>query len=474
MAQLAKKHKLTIVVNHEKIAEANASAKTPLARSVRDTPLEVALKELLHDVGLDYIVRDEVVEVTTREMADTYLVHRIYPVGDVVVPPTPGKPSEEAAPADYESLIDLMVRLVQPDSWAAAGGPATADSLPGSLMIRQTLDAHRQVEVFLKALRKARTVATAPGEPAETSLPVFESAGEQRIEGALRRRVAVAFHDVTLGDIATAISKEHGIPVELDRKNLGDAEIDVDKARWSFTADGITLRSALRWMLGRRGVSWIVREGRLVITSREQAETYVLTRFYPVGDLVPDGRHRAAETVNASGPIRLRVVVQDADDWLPRTIRGAVLPDHWRDAGGPAEIDWAPQVPLLICSMHQEGHLAIERLLADLRRHGVKSPARPAAETRQPPTAVWAYPITGDPAHRAKLAAEAARLIQEKIAPATWNAKDADAFIRAWPDRIVIRHTSRVHREVQDLLQEVGLLQPPTVAEPPAPPPSDE
>jgi hypothetical protein len=219
-----------------------------------------------------------------------------------------------------------------------------------------------------------------------------------------------------------------------------------------------------------------VRDGKLIITSREEAQTYLTFRLYPVGDLVPGGKRESfLEQTEAANPdlFGRRPLSPAAEDWLVKTIKDTVFPDHWRDAGGAGEIEWAPHVPLLVCSIDQEGHTEVERLLADLRKHGVRSAANSAGETRQPSTSVCAYPIAGDPASRAKLADEAARLIQEKIAPGTWNAKDTDAFIRAWPDRIVVRQTADVHRQVQNLLQEVELLQPPGTAKPPAPPSDD-
>jgi hypothetical protein len=476
LAAIAKKHKLTIVIDDKKLDEANVSAKTPLTHAARGVPLEIALQKLLNEVGLDYIVRDEVVEVTSRDMADTYLIYRIYPVADLIVPPPQASAADAEARPDYESLIQMIQQTVYPDSWAEAGGPGIAGRLPGCLMVHQTIDHHRQVQVLLQVLRKARKIAAGSGPPMEHAIRVRESEFDQRIEESLGRRVSVSLADASLSDIVKLLSKEHGIVAKINVKKVEEWGFDPRKVRGTFAADNISLRSALRWLLRGYALSWIVRDGELLITSREEAENYLVTRLYPVADLVPDGGRKASlERAERAGPgaFGRAAIAPEADDWLLQTIKGTVLPDHWRDAGGPAEVEWAPHVPLLVCTIDQQGHQEMERVLADLRKH-VKPHAKPVGETLPQPKTLWAYAIVSDSADSAKLADEAAKLIRDTIAPETWNAKDADALIRAWPDRIVVRHTAKVHREVQKLLQEVGLLKPSDAAERPTPPPSDD
>src|SRR5207248_6498552 len=62
---------------------------TPITKVLKGVTLKSALKLILHDLGLAYIVRDEVLLITSKEEADTYLVTKVYPVGDLVVPIVP-------------------------------------------------------------------------------------------------------------------------------------------------------------------------------------------------------------------------------------------------------------------------------------------------------------------------------------------------------------------------------------------------
>ena len=57
------------------------SGATPTGRS--------ALRLILKDLELSYLVQDEVVQITTPEDAAAQLTHKVYPVGDLVIPIRP-------------------------------------------------------------------------------------------------------------------------------------------------------------------------------------------------------------------------------------------------------------------------------------------------------------------------------------------------------------------------------------------------
>jgi Flp pilus assembly secretin CpaC len=88
-----------------------------------------------------------------------------YQVADLVIPGFfdavlamgDGEEKRPAAPATTEDrLIGLIVRTVQPQSWAAQGGAATLDYFPltMSLVVNQTAKAHAQIQALLTDLRR--------------------------------------------------------------------------------------------------------------------------------------------------------------------------------------------------------------------------------------------------------------------------------------------------------------------------------
>ena len=48
--------------------------------------LRSALKLMLRDLGLTYVIEDEVLQITTPEDAQTQTVTKVYPVADLVLP----------------------------------------------------------------------------------------------------------------------------------------------------------------------------------------------------------------------------------------------------------------------------------------------------------------------------------------------------------------------------------------------------
>ena len=155
--------------------------------NLRSVPLRKALDLILSDAAagntaLTYTIDDNVIDITTRELADKVLVTRVYPVGDLLmdvpdfVGPTfdissssnsssvtpggggsggggsggggsgggslfgggGGSTAAENTPSKdqrAQQLIDLITTIVRPDIWAANGGPATIRFFNNSLVI---------------------------------------------------------------------------------------------------------------------------------------------------------------------------------------------------------------------------------------------------------------------------------------------------------------------------------------------------
>ena len=57
-----------------------------MTKTLRSITLRSALRLILKDLELTYVVRDEVLQITTPEDAESQLITKVYPVGDLVVP----------------------------------------------------------------------------------------------------------------------------------------------------------------------------------------------------------------------------------------------------------------------------------------------------------------------------------------------------------------------------------------------------
>jgi hypothetical protein len=111
---------------------------------------------------------------------------------------------------------------------------------------------------------------------------------EQRIDKALRsplNATGLDYSDTPLKEVADQLSTDYNIPVQLDKPALEEAGVGTD-APVTISLHNITLRSALRLMLKQAGLTYIIQDEVLLITTKEAAEQQLIVKVYPVADLV--------------------------------------------------------------------------------------------------------------------------------------------------------------------------------------------
>ncbi|HUS39250.1 MAG TPA: hypothetical protein VMX74_07365 [Pirellulales bacterium] len=113
------------------------------------------------------------------------------------------------------------------------------------------------------------------------------SAVEEKITNVLFQSADIDFEDTPLDEVAEFLSDQHDINVVLDLHALADIGINGSSAV-SIRVRGISLRSALRLALQGLDpeVTFSVHDEVLWITTQEKAEQFLITRSYPVADLV--------------------------------------------------------------------------------------------------------------------------------------------------------------------------------------------
>jgi type II secretory pathway component GspD/PulD (secretin) len=123
--------------------------------------LKSALNLILRQVHLTYIIKDEVLQITSESAARSRLERVTYQVGDLIIPipNSSGNASiheSNATQTCEEQLIKLITKTVEPPSWSDMGGPGTIDwhPLTKSLVINQTPDVQEQILDMLNSLRR--------------------------------------------------------------------------------------------------------------------------------------------------------------------------------------------------------------------------------------------------------------------------------------------------------------------------------
>lgn len=285
---------------------------------------------------------------------------------------------------------------------------------------------------------------------------------EQRIEKALAMplRAPLEFVDMPLTQVVEVLAEEYDIPIVFDKTAI-DA---VGPTGWSLSRketvpcspevavsmsiDGVSLRSALNLILRNAcqgNLTYIIEDEVLLITSHEQAAMRLETRVYRVDDLfIP-------EDTNS--------IDQSDYDSLIDLIVSTVEHESWMENGtGEGEIQ--PYGNMLVIAQSQHMHDRIEKFLEHLR--SVKQTIDADMPKAQLPARNRL--ITYSIIYRDKAVAESREsrntirnVIRQSVA---WGqlpegVEESETFLHVLPGRIVVRHVTRVVRQVQRVAEEV-------------------
>jgi type II secretory pathway component GspD/PulD (secretin) len=212
---------VNVVADTQALNEASVNLDQPLTLKVDNISLKSALSILLRQVNLTYLIKDEALQITTKENAKGKLKRVTYPVADLVVPiennilpksadintffgskydttpqtvapipytgpfalqtgspvSSPGSgvatmvlPSSNAAGSVHrqgQTIEDLLIKLItstiEPESWSDVGGQGTIQYFPlgMALIVNQTLTIQEDVADLLEALRRLQDLEVA-------------------------------------------------------------------------------------------------------------------------------------------------------------------------------------------------------------------------------------------------------------------------------------------------------------------------
>jgi type II secretory pathway component GspD/PulD (secretin) len=210
---------INIVPDMPALDAENISLNRPITMHIEGVTTKSALNLILHHAKLIYVIKDEVLVVTTEAHARGKLITKNHSVGDLVIPvenhpmgttlaqqlekinnsqgvgagsttpflggntirtgtnvsntgpgtatltssPTGNGADAPPPPPLHDMLIKLITSTIKPESWSDMGGPGTIRFWPlgMSLVINQTPDIQEQVAELLAALRRLQDVQVA-------------------------------------------------------------------------------------------------------------------------------------------------------------------------------------------------------------------------------------------------------------------------------------------------------------------------
>ena len=177
-------------VNWRALEGVGITKQTPVTMQLSDVPMRRVLRSLLDECGgpnqLTYFVDDGIIEITSRELADSQMITRVYPVEDIVVEiPNFAGPTLDLANQNSQvsggggggggggsssglfgsgsnttgngvdqqttkqqradSLVDTIKQTVQPSIWRDNGGTASIRYFNGHLIVTAPRSVHEAI-----------------------------------------------------------------------------------------------------------------------------------------------------------------------------------------------------------------------------------------------------------------------------------------------------------------------------------------
>ncbi len=129
---LSDQHDVNIQIDRHALDESGIAADSPVTAPSRQGELAANLTAVLDPMDLAWIVKYDVLLVTTKDAAAQDVQTRVYKL---------------LRPLKFDDLIRDLTRNIEPESWDDVGGPASIMAWPPSaLVISQTQANHRQIE----------------------------------------------------------------------------------------------------------------------------------------------------------------------------------------------------------------------------------------------------------------------------------------------------------------------------------------
>jgi hypothetical protein len=243
---------------------------------------------------------------------------------------------------------------------------------------------------------------------------------EEQILQKLTDPVEFQFSEDSLLGLVEYLSDRHAVQCVINKAQLEEMAIAVDAQDITLKVAGISLRSVLNLILKPKQLRIVVEDEVLKITTIEHANTCLMTRTYPVRDLVGN---------------------VDVDyDLLARAIQNAVggVPDSpWIETEGEGgTISPLPATGTLVIRQTAKAHDEILKLLRSIRRANEEMHPRTSkvAPARQTPVAGMGVDCTlvsfdvADP--RFYPLVGAARLATAQVKCTVQKAGSTDVFYR--------------------------------------------
>ncbi|MBP87267.1 MAG: hypothetical protein CMJ64_11190 [Planctomycetaceae bacterium] len=312
---------------------------TPVTRiTVEASNLTVAevLTEALTPLGLYYRIESAQLFVTRRPKNETGLRTVTFKVHDLV-----GDDTQE-----LQRLGEMIMDLVEPDSWTRRGGNGSLSYEGATLVMEQEEPVLFEVLAFCQKMRVASGLPIG-GQYAPSTFRLDTRTA--RAKSKLAQPISLTYiRPASFQRIVDRISEAARLHILIDWRTLAEADWNPD-AEVAFATAGEPLGDALAKLLKPMDLTYrVVSESVLQITTQEAFDARLEVEFYRIGTLLD--KNSGEDVIDA--------------------IHKAIGNGDFRDFGGDNLLTVDPNTKCLLASMSQSQHVRLEKWLAEQEAAG--------------------------------------------------------------------------------------------------------
>jgi hypothetical protein len=385
---LGSKLDVQFYVDERALTEVGLDSNTAIDINLRNIKAELALELMLKQIHLVWFTKNELVHVTTREVAANELEVRIYRCRDFleIESHPPGQRGMDGGMSDgamirneirnrhrtLNDLVKLIPRVIYPVSWDHLGGTGNIGTLPdGLLVISQTRRVHAEVQHLLQTIRMLKK--RGPNGVNIYASPVSD------IEHKLQQHIDAFFIDAPLCEILESLGSKLDVQFYIDERAL--LEVGMDRnTPVNLDLKNVKAELAFQMMMKQIGLVCFAYHGLFRVTTLEAAENDLVLRVYSCEDFLdPTDRTPRRRQQNQTQP-KLWGGGSDTSALyrnkrlgnLIEVIQTNIAQDSWEVVGSAGVIKnfYGMLVVVQIPSIHRE----VETLLSGLRK--AKKPIR--------------------------------------------------------------------------------------------------
>jgi len=177
---------------------------------------------------------------------------------------------------------------------------------------------------------------------------------ERQILKALNTPYPAEFSGLPFQDVIKYLEKISGVPIAVDQQALRDANVSYTDSNVTFNVRKASLRAILHRILGDLGLTYIVKDETIQVTSIARAKETLSARTYYVGDLV-------GLTDLRFGPLLSQLQAAAMVNQIAVMITQTVEPESWavNGKGGLGTIAFEPVTMSLVVRQTAEVHFML-------------------------------------------------------------------------------------------------------------------